>query len=50
MEVIEFTADQLMALLEYLEDQRDAGYTLEDIIEGIQDGTITKTTNYANQS
>jgi hypothetical protein len=42
MKIIAFTDDQLMTLLEYLETQAEAGYTLEDVIEGIKDGTITR--------
>ena len=40
--IVDFTPDQLMVLLEYLESQRDAGYALQDVIEGIKDGTITR--------
>lgn len=42
MKFITFTDDQIMTLLEYLETQSEAGYTIEDIIEGIKDGTITR--------
>lgn len=41
--VIDFTDDQMLTLLEYLEDQHEAGYTIEDLIQGIKDGTITRT-------
>jgi hypothetical protein len=30
----------MFALLEYLEDQFEAGYTLGDVIEGIKDGSV----------
>lgn len=40
--IVAFDDDQMMALLEYLENQADAGYTLQDIIEGIKDGSLTK--------
>lgn len=42
MSTTSFTDDQLMALLEYLEIQADAGYKIEDVIEGIKDGTFTR--------
>ena len=45
MKVIAFTDDQMATLLEYLEDQAEAGYTIEDVIEGIKDGTITRSTD-----
>ena len=40
--IIEFSDDQVLTLLEFLEQQRDAGYKLEDVIEGIKDGTIVR--------
>lgn len=40
--IISFDDDQMMALLEYLENQADAGYTLQDIINGIKDGSMTR--------
>lgn len=51
MKIVDFTDDQLMTLLEFLESQADAGYTIEDVIEGIKDGTITRPTrSLTNQS
>jgi hypothetical protein len=47
--IVTFTDDQLVFLLEYLEDQQQNGYTLEDVIEGIKDGTLTRTTNLTSQ-
>lgn len=46
---VQLSDDQLVDLLEYLETQHDAGYTIEDVIEGIKDGTITRT-NLESQS
>jgi hypothetical protein len=42
MKIVAFTDDQMVTLLEYLESQFESGYTLEDVIEGIKDGTITR--------
>lgn len=42
-----FTDDQLVFLIEYLESQRKAGYTLEDVIEGIEDGSLIKPTYHS---
>jgi hypothetical protein len=50
MKVIAFTDDQMATLLEYLEDQAGSGYTIEDVIEGIKDGTIIRTTDSESQS
>ena len=44
MKIVAFTDDQMVTLLEYLEAQSEAGYDLEDIIEGIKDGTVTRST------
>jgi len=44
-----FTDDQLVYLLEYLENQQQNGYTLEDVIEGIKDGTLTRTADFTSQ-
>lgn len=30
-----------MSLLSWLENNRDAGLTIDDLIEGLQDGTLT---------
>jgi hypothetical protein len=45
MKIVAFTDDQMVTLLEYLEDQADAGYTLEDVIEGIKDGSVLSETS-----
>ncbi|MET0787373.1 MAG: hypothetical protein ABWY25_11780 [Paenisporosarcina sp.] len=45
MKIVDFTDDQMLTLLEYLETQRDAGYNIEDVIEGIKDGSITRVSN-----
>ena len=49
MTTVSFTDDQILAILEYLEQQRAAGYQLEDVIQGLEDGTITRST-FTNQS
>ena len=36
-----FDADQLMAILAWLEDQRDAGLELDEIIEGLESGHLS---------
>ena len=41
MAVVTFNSDQLMAMLGWLEDQRDAGSTLEDVIEGLERGYLS---------
>lgn len=46
MKIVDFTDDQMLTLLEYLEAQQEAGYTIEDVIEGIKDGSITRTHSY----
>jgi hypothetical protein len=48
VKIVAFTDDQMTTLLEYLESQFEAGYTLEDVIEGIKDGTIIRTTDLAS--
>lgn len=47
MKIVAFTDDQMATLLEYLEAQQEAGYDLKDVIEGIKDGTITRTEQVA---
>ena len=41
MPVVNFTGDQMMVILEWLENQADAGYTINDVIESIKDGSAT---------
>lgn len=48
--IVEFTDDQLMAVLDFLEQQRDAEYSLEDVIEGIKDGTFTRPISFTSES
>jgi hypothetical protein len=36
-----FNPDQQMALLEWLEFQKQAGLTLEEVIDGLTNGTLT---------
>ena len=50
MQIVDFTDDQMLTLLEYLEDQHNAGYTIEDVIEGIKNGTITRPTRYSSKN
>jgi len=38
---MQFTSDQLETLIDWLEYQRDAGLTLEEVINGLIDGTFT---------
>lgn len=45
MDTVDFTADQVMFLLQYLEETADAGYEINDVIEGIKDGSLTRNTN-----
>jgi hypothetical protein len=40
---ITFSPDQEMAILSWLEDNREAGLTLDDIIKGMEDGYLTTT-------
>lgn len=49
MNIVDFTDDQMLTLLEYLETQRNDGYTIEDVIEGIKDGSITRVNTLKNQ-
>ena len=45
MAVVTFEPDQLMEILAWLEDQREAGLDLEEIIEGLESGYLsTRTT------
>ncbi len=39
--MVTFTADQQMALLEWLESLDEAELNLNDIIEGLKNGTLT---------
>lgn len=41
MQPVLFTPDQNMALLEFLEYSRDCGLTLDELIEGMKDGSLT---------
>lgn len=41
MSTVTFTPDQEMAILSWLEDAKEAGLTLDEIIEGMEDGTLT---------
>lgn len=43
MHNVTFTPDQNMALLEWLEYQRECGMTLDAIIEGVRNGSLTTT-------
>lgn len=38
---MQYTSDQLESLIDWLEYQRDAGLTLEEVINGLVDGTFT---------
>jgi hypothetical protein len=39
--MITYSPDQLMELLNWLENQRDEGLTLDEIISGLYAGTLT---------
>lgn len=40
---MQFTSDQLVTLISWLEDQKKAGLNLEEVIDGLIDGTLTTT-------
>ena len=41
METTTFTPEQQTVLLNWLISQKEAGLTLEEVIQGIEDGTLT---------
>lgn len=43
MPVTQFSPDQQMAMLDWLENQKAAGLDLEDIIEGLERGYLSTT-------
>lgn len=41
MPVATFEPDQLMAILAWLEDQKEAGLNLDEVIEGLENGHLS---------
>jgi hypothetical protein len=44
-----FSPDQEMEILGWLEWSRDAGLTLDDLIKGMEDGTLTTVVSESKQ-